>query len=137
MSLWLKIEDASSLLFSDGVTRVESYQLYLGWQAQQIQNRAIARVWNSDVRLKARINHGRWITDCAACRCGIYTHPEWRLACCGNCGAVYTGVEFPANIEGITRLLLVRNSREHQNWEPGESMVQLRFENVLHWAAVA
>ena len=131
MSLYLKIEDASSLLFSDAKTRVASPALYLGWQAEQIETRGIARVWRAADRLEARVNHGRWITDCLACASGVYTHPAWRLACCANCGAIYNDVEVPANIAEITRLLLERPRRETQNWD-GEALWRLRGENALH-----
>lgn len=131
MALYIKLQDASSLRFGDS-TRVTNPTEYLGWHAQQVQDKGIARTWNTDVTLKARVNHGRWIADCRACGRGMFAHPEWRMACCAECGAVYRAVEFPAGIVEITRLLLERADRENQNWVPGEPIWKLKFENFAH-----
>lgn len=133
--LWFRLEDASqlSLVNSNGTTTpVDSPTLFLAWQAWTLQQRRIARTWPSDVTLSARVNHGRWVTDCHACYQGMFTHPAWRIACCGECGATYRGVEFPPNIEEITGLLLTRPDRTTQNWEPGESTLMLKLENLAH-----
>lgn len=130
--MYLKLEDATALLFPDGRTRVETATDFLGWQAAHVQQRRIARVVGVPIALAARVNHGRWIADCARCGMGMFTHPVWRIACCAECGAVYRGVAFPAEIDEITRLLLQRPRRDTQNWEPGESLVRLRLENFLH-----
>lgn len=132
MALYYRLEDASSLLLSDGRTRVQTPEQYLGWHAEQIDARGVARVWHPSLRLDAKVNHGRWLVDCPACGSGAFTHPEWRLACCANCGAVYRGVNFPEQIEEVTRLLLERPRRETQNWVAGEALWKLRFENRVH-----
>lgn len=132
MALYFRLEDASGLIFSDTRSRVTTPEEYLGWQMDMIMMRRIARVWKSDERVPARVNHGRWLTDCQACYEGVLTHPEWKIACCGNCGAVYRDVIFPPDIAEITRILLERPKRETQNWEPGESIAKLKFENILH-----
>jgi hypothetical protein len=135
MPLYSKLEDAEALLFPDGVTRVTSPSEYYGWQAAYIQTRGIARVWDASNPPPARVNHGRWIADCRACGNGMFTHPVWRIACCGECGAVYRDLPFPERIVEITRLLLERPNRAHQNWEPGEGLFALRAENFLHRVA--
>lgn len=134
MSLYRKLEDASSLLFPDGRARVSTFEQYLGWHAAHVEQRGIARCWSQDVRVRAEVNHGRWVAECAACHSGMFTHPEWRLACCAQCGAIYNGVDFPdaARLAEVTRLLLARPRVENQNWKPGEAVWKLRAENVLH-----
>lgn len=132
MSLYLKIEDASALQFADGRTRVSSHETYLGWQAEQLANRGIARTWYSDERLHARVNHGRWIADCAACKSGMLTHPEWRLACCGECGAIYSRITFPVMASAIEHVLCRRPQRSTQNWFPTETVNDLLRENREH-----
>lgn len=130
--MYLRLEDATSLMFLDGITRVETATDYLAWQAEQVNARRIARVIGVSDTIPARVNHGRWIADCQRCTQGMFTHPDWRIACCAECGATYRGVEFPPEIDEITRLLLVRPNRAHQNWQPGESVAWLRVENLLH-----
>lgn len=130
--MYLKLEDATSLLFQDGVTRVQAPTDFLAWQAEHVARRGIARVVGVSADVWARVNHGRWLADCQRCGQGMFTHPEWRIACCAECGAVYRGVVFPEAIADITRLLLQRPRRDTQNWEPGESLTRLRFENLLH-----
>lgn len=134
--LFNKIEDASILNLGD--VPVVTRHLFLAWHAQQITTRRIARVWKSDVRLQARIEHNRWIVDCQACSTsenhrGAFTHPEWKIACCAECGAVYDNVEFPlrpVRLE-IERILLFR-PRENRNWFPWESTIDLIQENKIH-----
>lgn len=133
--LWFRLEDASqlSLVNSNGTTTpVDSPTLFLAWQAWTLQQRRIARTWPSDRTVHARVNHGRWVTDCLACSQSVFTHPDWRIACCGECGATYRDVQFPEHIHEITALLLQRPDRTKQNWEPGESIEQLVAENDQH-----
>jgi hypothetical protein len=125
-----KIEDASSLFFGDGSTRVECPTDYMAWQASHITSRRIARVVGVPVTVHARVNHGRWIVDCR-CSLGVLTHREWKIACCAECGAVFRDVQFPEQADEIERLLLARPDRTKQNWE-GESVRRLRLENSLH-----
>ena len=130
--IYLRLEDATALMYADG-TKVQTSAQYLGWQLSHLQNRGIARRWEPvcDPRL-AYVNHGRWLIDCWYCDSGCFTHPEWRIACCAECGATYYGVEFPENLDEVTRLLLLRPKRTTQNWSPGESVLRLKAENLLH-----
>jgi hypothetical protein len=127
---WIKLEDATALMFPDGATRVSTPEEYQGWQAAMLQGRGIARRWDSDLRPRAHVNHGRWIVLCA-CGVGAFTHPGWRIACCGECGAVFRGVEFPENWREIEETLLKRPSRSKQNWD-GEPLLALKAENLVH-----
>jgi hypothetical protein len=132
VSVYLKLEDAQSLVFPDGSMHVETATEYLGWHAAHIQSRRIARVWNSDKTIPAYVNHGRWLADCQTCGKGMFTHPVWRMACCAECGAVYRAVDFPEQLDTITRLLLERPCRENQNWRTGETLFELKLENFFH-----
>jgi hypothetical protein len=126
--LFLRLETAEALRVGD--VHVTTPELYLAWHLHMIRERGLARVWTAGETLAARVNHGRWIADCPACGSGMWTHPDWRLACCGECGAVYTGVEFPGEIDQITTLLLLR-PRDRQNWFPHETARDLLAENLV------
>jgi len=131
MTLYMRLEDAGSLRFPSG-KRVASPAEYLGWHLHQIAERGIARVWVAAAPVPARVNHGRWITDCVTCGKSMLAHPAWRVGCCVECGAVYRDVRFPENVDDITNLLLARPRRETQNWEPGETLAQLLDDNAQH-----
>lgn len=131
------LETAEALRFMDGRSSVRSPEQYLGWQAQHVDARQIARVHHPDARIQAVVNHGRWIAHCSECYQGMFTHPEWKIGCCSECGAIFTHIVFPAEIDEITRLLLLRPRRETQNWEPGPGdhlpgVWRLKWENRLH-----
>jgi hypothetical protein len=53
--------------------------------------------------------------------------PENERAACTRCGRTYL-VDFPAEREEIERLLLLRPERD-RNWEPGQTVEDLRREN--------
>ena len=129
---FLRIQDASDRQFSNGMP-VRSKEMFLGWHAEQIQSRNIARVWAAPghVKLLAHINHGRWLVHCAACPQAMWTHPEWKIACCTECGAVYEGIIFPFERPVIEQILLMRWV-ENQNWEPGETVADLQRENMTY-----
>jgi hypothetical protein len=142
MSLFLKIEDASTLLLMEPIStgdRVSTREHYLAWHALQLERRGLARVWMADVGLVAYINHGRWTTDCPTCSRahapqGMWTHPDWRIACCTECGAVYRHVAFPPHVDAMAAALLNR-PRDLQNWRSPETLDDLLAENVAHGVA--
>lgn len=132
---WLKIEGPETLRFLDNKTRIDSPETYLAWHAERLLDRGLVAARTIQVhRLRARINHGRFLADCLSCGSGMFTRPDWRLACCAECGAVYNGVIFPERIAAIVLLLLARPRRENQNWER-ESVWKLTLENRLHGCA--
>lgn len=128
--MYVAIETAAMLRFADG-TPVLTPEAYLGWHRLHVDARAVAVVHGSDALRVARIDHGRWITDCV-CRAGMYTHPLWKMACCGECGAVYRDVVFPQDWPFIERELLKRQARETQNWFPTETLDMLQRESAAH-----
>lgn len=129
MMRYLKIEGAEAL---GALVPLKSKAEFLGWHAAQIQARGIARVWHPYATVHARVDHGRWCADCPECGHGMFTHRDWRIACCGECGAVYEHVTFPSQVDEIEFLLLQRPRRENHNWSPGETVATLLSENLAH-----
>jgi hypothetical protein len=127
---FIAIETAAMLRFPDG-THVQTPEAYLGWHRLHVDSCAVAVVFGSEASVIARIDHGRWIADCV-CRTGMYTHPLWKMACCGECGAVYRDVVFPMDWPFIERELLKRPVRANQNWFPTETLDMLQRESAAH-----
>ncbi len=112
---------------------VASAAAYLGWHRQHLVDAgAQALEWTYAGPVDARVNHGRWIVDCPNCKSGALTHPDWRIACCGECGCVMPVVTVPTDADVIAALLLRRPTREVQNWFPHESVQDLERENAQH-----
>jgi hypothetical protein len=82
-------------------------------------------------RLKAYVNHGRWVADCP-CGGGIACGPDSPDAVCYDC-RTERNISFPSasRIATATELLSARPLK-HQNWRPdqGESVTELRAENA-------
>ena len=119
------------LLFEPG-RRVSSPAEYLGWHTSVVTGRG-GEPWDSLEGADARVNWGRWIADCFWCGTAMLTRPDWRIACCGECGARYAGemLLFPDEAEEIVRLLCSRIRRDQQNWDGGQSVDELARENGL------
>lgn len=81
------------------------------------------------------VSGGRWLIRCATPECGNYpsASPEWRLALCYDCGAIYEGLIFPDDIAEIERLLLLRPTLSTRNLLPTDTVAQLERENAEHW----
>lgn len=88
--------------------------------------------WPSPDKAKAFISGGRWVVACTTSGCANapLTHPDWKVARCFECGAVYEDVEFPEQIAEISALLVKRPYPANRNWTPGESVEELRAENA-------
>lgn len=84
----------------------------------------------------AYIGNGAWRIHC---RCGERTHadPEWKLACCFGCGAIWTNVVFPENWQAIEDLLSKRVLQGTRNWQPPETYDDLVAEQVQHGEAIS
>jgi|TARA_R110000824_G_scaffold132891_1_gene295458 hypothetical protein len=108
-----------------GVTDVKSYKL-IHARITKAAERDVLEVGNE---VSAYVNHGRWVVDCACNGAGL-TAPEFGLACCFDCGRVYTKVVFPKDRKQIEGALLVREDKETRNWIPGESVASLRKEKA-------
>lgn len=97
------------------------------------------------MRIKAYVNHGRWVAECpdVGCRGAELVKPGVPFVC-GSChrsdflkkgnGKEYGhkhSVQFPAWKETIERILAVRPT-ENRNWWIGEAVSDLRRENRKH-----
>ena len=99
---------------------------------------------NISGEVPARINHGRWLVDCAGCNSALVIDLSQLAFMCVECGnAANDGkwfrVTVPANREAIETELLKRpwNGRnpadaKNRNWEPGETVATLKQENIDH-----
>lgn len=128
---YIRISTAADLRFADR-SPVTSAAAYLGWHRERLGDAGVAQAWPCDLPVQARVNHGRWLTDCPNCKGGALTHPVWKVACCGECGCVMRIVEFPENVSAIEVVLLARSTRDVQNWVPGETVTDLLRENAEH-----
>ena len=61
------------------------------------------------------------------CECGNYpsVHPEWKLALCFECGAIYEGLEMPPNLDKIEKALAKRKHPAYRGWVKGETVEDL------------
>jgi hypothetical protein len=84
------------------------------------------------------INGGRWGVLCG-CMGLVSYDPDWQLACCGGCGAIYEALEPPDGWEEAEQLLLQRDQMNQRHWLPQggfghapESVEDLARENRAH-----
>ena len=84
--------------------------------------------------LKARVNHGRWLVDCE-CSGAEIAFDECVFMCqsCWNAQHKhqYRPVLFPQGRQAIEQTLLQRPV-PNRNWEPGDTLTQLKAENEAH-----
>ena len=94
--------------------------------------------------MMALLNHGRWVVDCPADDCVAVLFAD-RPACecrdvsvCDHpsipCGAPVEAT-FPPRRDDIDRLLNVR-PRVNRNWLPGETLAELKRENLIHGVGI-
>lgn len=88
-------------------------------------------------RFAARVDANRWVMDCD-CGNTCATDPEWALACCYACGAVYRQVVFPAPEDRklFEVVLVARRNLMQRAWAPGETLADLVAENISIGAPV-
>ena len=88
----------------------------------------------------AHINHGRWIVECGVCHTAVLMDDQDLVFYCPGCGtdAQWRRVVMPDAAERaeIERLLLLRpgwhDKAPTRNWTPGNSLEDLRRENLEH-----
>ena len=94
--------------------------------------------------MTAYINHGRWVVDCSADDCEAVLFAD-RAACecrdesvCDHsvvpCGALIEATFPPWRVD-IDRLMNTR-PRPNRNWSPGETLADLKRENLLHGVGI-
>lgn len=81
------------------------------------------------------VSGGKWLV---VCRCGNYpsVHPDWRVALCFECGAIYEGLTMPEDAADIEAVLVERQAPANRAWLPHETIAELVAENVERGVAV-
>ena len=79
----------------------------------------------------AYVNHGRWVADCEACRSALRVSPGDEFTCL-ECGHHDADVFWPDDWADIDAVLALRPSILNRNWLPGETLDDLRAENLEH-----
>lgn len=89
------------------------------------------------VPIAARINHGRWIMDCPYCSGAEMVDPDDKRFFCLHCFMEENlnkprPVTFPPKPQrlAIERVLLLRPLKINRNWFPGETIAELKQENI-------
>lgn len=83
------------------------------------------------------VNHGRWIAECPDCHgAQLASRADLRFMCnnCANAviGGLWRPVVWPKDPDKIAALLEERPLAHTRNWTPGESLRDLKAENVQH-----
>ena len=83
--------------------------------------------------LDAEVNHGRWIVRCPDCSGAEIADAEDPVFMCLTCfneenGGRFRPVRFPVDRSSIEAELKRRKHEKHQNWSPGESLEDLKYE---------
>lgn len=78
-----------------------------------------------------RVRQGRWLILCPCGDAPSYD-PDWQLAVCLNCAAVYRDVAPPEGWRDIEAVLMARPELATRNYEPHETVAGLRLENAVH-----
>ncbi len=78
----------------------------------------------------AYVSGGRWKVKCP-CGNAPSASPEWDLACCLECGAIFRRLAWPPERAQIEALLLARPAHA-RHWRPGETVAFLEAENAEH-----
>jgi hypothetical protein len=84
-------------------------------------------------RAPAVANWGMWKVRCIRCSSADTFPPGTPVFRCAECGAT-AEIEWPSDemVHGVERLLLMRPSPANQNWQPGETLLDLMVENAEH-----
>lgn len=72
----------------------------------------------------------KWCLVCAGADCDNRPAVGWGIACCFDCGAVYTGLTLPDAAAEIERILALRPKLSQRSWLPTESIADLQAENL-------
>jgi hypothetical protein len=82
-------------------------------------------------RARARVNHGRWISDCPRSHCAnaMRLEPGQGVFHCGGEGGcqMVASVEWPKDVDGIWQALLERPVPGTRNWYPDQHVEALRM----------
>lgn len=100
-----------------GVADVEEYKRFALGVLRQLHPRTAPKLIERTERPAAYVSDGRWVMDCLACGNGPSAHPEWGIAVCCECGAVYKPT-FPKDWSSAERVLLARDLPAQRHFFP-------------------
>lgn len=106
----------------------------LAFQAAVLAARRGPAPAESALPLVARVDFGRWLGDCP-CGDAPVIDPDWSLACCLSCGAIYRTIVLPKGAADIETALLARPYPLNRFWFPSETVADLQAENAAHAVA--
>ena len=73
------------------------------------------------------VSGGKWVVYCE-CNNAPSAHPEWGVARCLDCGAVYRELKWPEHLKEL-QALLVQRPTINRHWTPAETLEDVRDEN--------
>lgn len=87
--------------------------------------------------VQAEVNHGRWIVRCPWCNGAEGADRADRYFYCLGCQNVLAGgkrvpVRFPSAANELETLLARRPGEASRNWLPGQTLDEIRAENLEH-----
>jgi hypothetical protein len=88
----------------------------------------------------AYVNHGRWIAECPYCSAAQVASKSEPVYWCAECVMVWNdgapvNVKFPDDAEAIEAALVKRPAQKNRNWNPHETVADLRRQNFQHGIA--
>lgn len=120
---------------------VKDATAYRFWQAATIEKNREKRPglnWRNPFEADpdgaiAQVIGGRWVVPCTSCKNDALYDPEWQLACCGECGAVFSNIAPPEDRVLAELVLMARAVDSSRNWNPAtETLAMLIQENREH-----
>jgi hypothetical protein len=99
------------------------------WAAPVPARQALdARLGPAEIAIEVYANHGRWIVECPDCRGAQIASRDLAFLCCvcanAAVGGLWRPVVWPEDVAEIDEVLAWRPTA-NQNWQPGESVVDL------------
>jgi hypothetical protein len=80
------------------------------------------------------VTHGVCFVQCPCGDCP-FADPDWQLACCLLCGAIYRHLVVPADFAAIEAALMRRPFPINRNWMPGETLAAVLADNRANGVA--
>jgi hypothetical protein len=126
LSQWTPYARIGRPLEAHGVSTPEVYRAA---QAAFIRGMQAARPWlawrdpfvsDAPPASGAVISGGCWKVVCDACGNAPAYDPDWQLACCFECGAIYQNLPPPTDWDLAEQVLLSRAAMATRNWWPGD-----------------
>jgi hypothetical protein len=118
------------------VHHVDTPEQYRAFQAtviatnrQRYPKRTWTDPWVCNAVRPVYVALGKWLLRCV-CGNAPSVDPDWELACCCECGAIYEHVVMPPHWQDIEAALLLRPSILNHGWSPTETVADLHAETL-------